>query len=575
MKSALNSTIQACRVAQFAANIRSGIIANKKINRMRKLIYIAAITVGSLTFSGCSDFFETNPDDILLGGDYIADINEFYSGYMGVASKVQKVADKAIILSELRGDLLQPTVNAPQGLWEIYNYNYDNSNEYANPAGYYDIIVNANDYIRKSIEYKSANPNAIPDAVFDAFISGTIRFKCWAYLMLGKLYGQAIYYDDPMVEYQPNHSYPTLELDALIAQLMTLMTDGVTYAESGDSRQITGMLPFTFTDYLYPNGGGDLTWNLINPHPTVLKMELDIWMGNYDQVIDAAIEYIYDAGSKRYKVSIDDYNADWRAFFNKPPTSNTREVINVVPFDYDNNQTHRLIQYFSPLEPNLFYLAPSQVAMDRFNRQLRKNKVDKGDNFRGNGCTFFFQNNNWIIRKYSMANESPTTVYRNDIHIILYRASDVHLFLAEALNHKGLFREALAILNHGIKGYYEKYPTDIRYPFNNAVQKNSLALNIGLRGQVDLAEDVPTADSIAEPERFMKQLDSLLVEETCLQFAAEGKSMFAMIRMAKKWNDPSIVADRVSAKYPEGKREQIRDLLLADPKNWFVKYQLK
>ncbi|MBN1927159.1 MAG: hypothetical protein JW798_15105, partial [Prolixibacteraceae bacterium] len=69
-------------------------------------------------------------------------------------------------------------------------------------------------------------------------------------------------------------------------------------------------------------------------------------------------------------------------------------------------------------------------------------------------------------------------------------------------------------------------------------------------------------------------LDSLLVEETCLELAGEGKAYYTMLRMAKRWNDPSILADRVSAKYPEGLQEAIRTKLM-DPTNWFVDFKLQ
>lgn len=71
----------------------------------------------------------------------------------------------------------------------------------------------------------------------------------------------------------------------------------------------------------------------------------------------------------------------------------------------------------------------------------------------------------------------------------------------------------------------------------------------------------------------MKALDQLVVQETLMESAGEAKAFFALMRIAKRWNDPSLLADIVSAKYPAGRKEQIRDYLLS-PQNWHVNYPL-
>ena len=540
---------------------------------MKKFIYIPLLLISVLLFTGCTDFFETNPDDILLGDDYIADINEFYSGYMGVASKMQKMADHAIFLSELRGDLLEPTENAPQGLWEIYNYTNDNNNEFTNPSGYYDIIVNANDYISKSIKFKTENPNAIADDVFEPILSGTIRFKVWAYLMLGKLYGQAKYFDDPMVEYQPDNEYPTLQFDELVQQLISLLNNGISWEDGEGAHQISGLASFRFTDFLYPDGSADMTWNMINPNPLALKSELALWAGNYDEVISTTMELLYDNGNTRnYKITNDEYNGEWVKLFQSNVLA--REQVNVFMFDYENNQTNNLLKYFSNIAPNQYYLRPSQAAMHRFEVQYQKNGIDKGDKYRGEGASYYMNNGEWVFNKFIRDYQSADKVYKTVNWISMYRATDIHLFLAEALNQKELFREADAIINEGISKYTLDYPDNLRYPFNNAEINDAFQKNWGLRKRVNLQPKQPTADSITEPELYKMQFDSLLIEETCLESAGEARSYFAMIRMARRWNDPSILADRVSAKYPEGMREAVRQRLMT-PENWFIKYDLK
>jgi len=45
------------------------------------------------------------------------------------------------------------------------------------------------------------------------------------------------------------------------------------------------------------------------------------------------------------------------------------------------------------------------------------------------------------------------------------------------------------------------------------------------------------------------------------------------MRIADRWNDPTILADIVAQKYPVGQTNQIRQYLL-DRNHWFVQYPL-
>ena len=542
---------------------------------MKKLLYNFFLIASLITFSRCEEFFDPNPDDVMSEDEYISDVNELYSGYMGIAAKVQSVGDQAIILAGLRGDLLVPTTNAPQELWDIYNHKADDENPYTNPMGYYDVIIHANDYIKQALEYKSENPKAIDDAIFEPLISGAIRYKCWAYLMLGKLYGKAVYFDDPLVDYADLSRYPTLELDQLIQQLLTLMQEGV--------EGINGQSVVAWSDILFPGvsqASQDLTWNMITPSPEPLLMELNLWAGNYQAVVDLAIPFIYDNGSKRYKISNEDYNGEWSQFFYRDPVTKTRGLINIIPYDYERNQTNRLISYFSNTYPSVYYLKPSEDIMERFRNQVRQDGITKGDRYRGENTTFIQQNGEWLFQKFTLGRESSDLIYKNNVHITLYRDADIHFFLIEALNQLGLFAEAEAFLNDGVEAYLSKYAGELQAPLDNEVYNSALIQNWGIRRRVDLApvypegldkEELDTPDKI---EAYKKALDILVVEETSLESAGEARAYFAMIRIAKRWNDPAILADRVSAKYSGGMQSTIQNLLM-NPENWFVPYNLR
>jgi len=54
-----------------------------------------------------------------------------------------------------------------------------------------------------------------------------------------------------------------------------------------------------------------------------------------------------------------------------------------------------------------------------------------------------------------------------------------------------------------------------------------------------------------------------LADEYLLEYSGEGKSYSYLIKMAERYNDPSIIADRVVPKYPLAKQASIRAKIMA------------
>jgi len=533
---------------------------------------MASVVLG---LSGCSRYFEVDTNDMLLEKDYVKESNELYSGYMGVASKMQALADQTVFLADLRTDLLEPTVNAPQDLWDLYNYQEKEGNSFANPRAYYDLIVNANNYLHKIVAYRKQYPTAVEKAHYDALISGAIRFKVWTYLTLGKLYGQAVYFDDADVSLDKISELPLVRFEELIPKLITLMETGVD--------GVNGLFETNWGDILYPgvpSNQQDLVWNMICPAPSPLRMELYLWNQDYQKVVEIGVPFISDGGGKKYKVSNEDWNGEWVQFFTRDPITRTRGLITIVPYDFERNQTNRLIRYFSNTEPSVYYLKPTEVAMARYERQTRYDGHTMGDRYRGDGVTYYLQNGEWVIRKFSRDRESASEIYKNNVHITIYRDSDVHFFLIEALNNLGIFKPADALFNDGVELYLSRNSGSLEYPFDDPTINAHYAINLGIRRRVSLApvypEDLSIADlkTDAEKEQYKKAFDKLIATETLMESAGEAKAYFALMRIAKRWNDPSILADIVSAKYPDGQKQQVRGHLM-DEQNWFVKYPLK
>ena len=105
------------------------------MNHKLKLLIIA------LLFASCTEFFNTNPDNIINVEDYISTNDEMYKGFLGILTRMQQAGDHAIFLTDTRGDFLEITPNAPVELQDIYNYNYTDGNPYADPTCYYAVVI--------------------------------------------------------------------------------------------------------------------------------------------------------------------------------------------------------------------------------------------------------------------------------------------------------------------------------------------------------------------------------------------------------------------------------------------------
>ncbi|MCD8185788.1 MAG: hypothetical protein LUD68_04825, partial [Rikenellaceae bacterium] len=134
--------------------------------------YFALFGLAAL-LTACSDFFDADSDSILKEDQYISEESEMYAGFLGIITKLQAVADKAIYIIEPRAEFVEVTTNAPSELYALYNYDENLAgNSYADPAPYYDMVIACNDYLLKMTEYKNNVPEkSINMTHYEALIS--------------------------------------------------------------------------------------------------------------------------------------------------------------------------------------------------------------------------------------------------------------------------------------------------------------------------------------------------------------------------------------------------------------------
>lgn len=535
---------------------------------MKNNILKYAFLISIMFVYACTDFFDVTTDDLLNHTEYIDEESEMYAGYIGIMAKVQLIGDKAIYLTDTRGELLETTHNTPSELYRIYNYEDNLSgNSYADPAPYYDVIIACNDYLLKLYDYKEKNPSSINMEHYKGLISSTLRVKAWVYLTLGKIYGRALWFNDPLREKTDLSQFPLKDLDEIVLSCKDLLDKGFD--------GVNGKINMTWKEWLDPYTPTAESiyryWDYTTPEYFALYAELCLWSGDYQ----TAANLILAAMNEKFGSSNSDattwlrnerMNGGYSGIWDRT-TPLPQETVSAIIYDYSKNQTNDLLRHFGSEYPNEYLLAPSSIGMSRF-FDTEFNPLGGSISDRRAGATFRADNSgNYVIHKYRPIGSSTRQhAYQDDVHIYIYRAADLYFMLAEALNNLGRYTEASALINQGVNNYFPNggvtwkgftdawtsvTPTGSRkYP------------DKGIRGVFNLGVRPFSEDT--------KKNDLTILDEMMLEFPCEGKIYPSMIRIAKRYNDFNIIADRVCPKY--NNPDEIRIKILNG--GYFINWEL-
>ena len=106
------------------------------------------ILAAVLLLTGCSSLMETDSELVEYEKDNHLDTpSDTVYSVMGIVYKMQAIADRTVLLGELRSDLTTTTASASKDLKDIANFNIDTENTYNRISDYYAIINNCNYYL--------------------------------------------------------------------------------------------------------------------------------------------------------------------------------------------------------------------------------------------------------------------------------------------------------------------------------------------------------------------------------------------------------------------------------------------
>ena len=228
-------------------------------------------------FSSCSDMLTID-----TGDKSYTNANDTLYSYLGILKHVQDIAERQVILNELRGDLVSPTAYITDTLHAIANFDNpaDGSCSMLDISDYYAVINNCNLYIA------NCDTNAVKSNIkymlSEYYQVQTIR--AWTYLQLVQLYGEVPYISEPIASLDVvknfNYSANLVNKDNLLDRLLD---DGL------------GKVGTTFPHYgVYNNGAIDIAASLCYFQPQLVLGDLYLLRGANTADYQTAATYYWN-----------------------------------------------------------------------------------------------------------------------------------------------------------------------------------------------------------------------------------------------------------------------------------------
>ncbi len=597
----------------------------------RIIIFISAISL-TFGFSACSDFFDQESDHVIYSENHsIENAEDSIYSMTGILMKMQAIADRTILLGEVRGDLVDLTTTANSDLRDLAQFNASDDNRYNTPRDYYAIINNCNYFIAKADTAKKNNRN---EYLLMKEYAAIKSIRAWTYLQLAINYGSVPFVTDPILTKEESEAnYPKYDIQAICEYF------------------INDLLPIEQKELYnreYPGYGkvrNTISHYFYFPLNIILG-DLYLWhgtmSGNTESYKQAALRYYKYISTRNgdnttYTTGIDRVfwpassttwlnpnSAGWiSSFYNEDYTQNEdqHELITMIPGD-----SIRAEGNYSELR-NLFNSTTENDYKVSITPSKRIQEISESQMYcsvSNNGMTVTYAPSGLTSHRTGDLRLSEawyeTTLY-NDVtndridyqridkfstrNVHIYRKQMIYLRMAEALNMAGFPRAAYQILASGLNNTVIKeavipycnesdsvfisqfdFPNSRCVVFNaeNAAglmynTPNMLGIHSRGSGYSPLNEyyQLPVDSTRSEVEQLadlQTYVSELILNESALEFAFEGVRYYDIMRYALRQSNPGealarCIYQRRGAANSDAMRGVIRTDL-NNRENWFL-----
>ena len=549
--------------------------------------------------NACEEYLDVPPQDLLTPEQHFRDKYDADAAVRGIYGKLLYLADRYVILNELRADLMDVTENADIYLRELNLHDVSADNPYADPTPFYSVINDCNnalmnfDIMLKDLKFTREE--------YNQRYSDIAALRSWLYLQLVIHYGEVPYITRPIdrvdeLENLTADDFPVLSIEEMVDTLIGVMEN----------------LPYQslYTDPSFRTIIDGYDTRIMFIDKEIFLGDLYLWKGRYTEAASAYKNVMErEIGQNQfdaYKLCfgepytlphfnsgyVRDYNWDiyselnnWPLMFSVPQSADYYCEWTWVLYYHDTYPPgNPFLKIFSRTNGD-YLLKPAQLIMDDWDAQVQRNNFKK--DFRGNTGSYEMVDQQPVITKF-ISSYDPLYPFEKGGQWFLWRTGSLHLRFIEAANRDEEYRLAAALLNYGIRTtygvagavditYLERTNLPFPYDFDGrsgsptqipAGIRGAWHRNTGIRGRVYLQRlEIPPADSL-------NSIELLVLDEAARELAFEGHRWGDLVRIAIRRNDPSILADRVHEKlqkagYTEAASVQAK---LMDRNNWFLPF---
>lgn len=561
-----------------------------QVSKLIKKIIPALLLLTAIT--ACNKMVDVNADSLLEEELNYRNLFDADAAIIGLYGKFMNLAERYVLLNELRADLMTTTENADENLRELNEHAVTGDNPYANPKAFYEVILNCNDILHHFNIMLQDKKLKMEE--YNARYADVAALRCWVYMQLGIQFGRVPYITDPLsttADISNVKLMPRIEFNQLIDELIRTM------------ETLPSLEPYAPGSSLITSVDGYNT-NKFFINKKVLLGRLYLWKNDYHKaamalksVMETGTGELYNyrltggskgdnndiaVGYERYmelneNMLINSNSQGWRSMFARDEDRLFGyEWVWYLPFENNFKPVNPFINLFSN-RGGSYLVKPAQSAIDNWNSQVQKN--DFPFDARGKIFSWRMLDGQPVIMKYlySYLEESsfmPVDVFKKKGKWFLYRAASLHLNYAEAANRDRHPALAYALVNQGLTTIPNRI-TNEAFPYDFDARKSDnpritgdWSLNSGIRGRAYLYSPELTGDSTLA-------IEDQIVNEAGLELAYEGQRWSDLVRIALRRNDPAFLADKIYQKLLSEHNPQAAAVRakLMNRENWYLPFK--